>query len=602
MHSEESIEYQMELVRPSIRKAITLIVSCLFSLRFFEVESDLTSIVPFDTFAFRIFIFVACSSFLLISFSSVKMYMSRVDGILGSSFLFLALVLLQTFFTSNPDIELVENVALSVTILALIRLNVVDKSLLLQCLKFWVIAVGIFELAGCHPLAGKIIRSTVNPARQGLFYASCIPIICSTLRYEINNKTGFNKYFSIFIALLSLTICTYFVFLSQSKTTLLALVISMCFLASQYYKEQLHNLNLPQGNFLLGGFILLSIASTIYFIYCLIDYDFQSLRGRFLIWTISLQMIPEHLFVGIGLGNFKNVYNLEQSRYFTDTHINSDYLLADDVFYCFNEYIQLLVETGLTGIIIICLFMYCLIKAYRPKDLLSIGAMSFLLFIFITCLSSYPLRSLSTIFVLIVTIAVISSEQTLFRVKLSTFRVAMSVWLLLVTFLFRSDIDRLRCYIFWKGASQTAMTGNFSTAKPYYQKAYKELNSNGNFLFNFGAETFISGNTKESIQLLESASKKISHSNLYIYLGNAHLSENEIEKARQCYLTAANMVPHKFLPKYLLFILEVRQGNTKNALKMAKLISDFPVKIPSRDIIKWKADAAMYLNTGSINL
>lgn len=80
-----------------------------------------------------------------------------------------------------------------------------------------------------------------------------------------------------------------------------------------------------------------------------------------LIWKCSWEMIKENPFLGHGIGSFKANYMDYQATYFR-TFSTSEYaMLADNINHPFNEYILLLVQFGLTGMITLILFVVFLI-------------------------------------------------------------------------------------------------------------------------------------------------------------------------------------------------------------------------------------------------
>src|SRR5690606_30074210 len=92
--------------------------------------------------------------------------------------------------------------------------------------------------------------------------------------------------------------------------------------------------------------------------------DIDSINGRLLIWKISSNILHNNLMSGIGANNFKNIYNREQGNFFSNNIVDiNQSQLANDTFYSFNEYLQLAVELGLLGIvIIIIIFLLVIIK------------------------------------------------------------------------------------------------------------------------------------------------------------------------------------------------------------------------------------------------
>lgn len=98
----------------------------------------------------------------------------------------------------------------------------------------------------------------------------------------------------------------------------------------------------------------------------------DSSLGRVLIYKISIQIFQENFLLGIGLGNFQEVYLYQQASYFSKgTYTNKELLLADNTHYAFNDYWQFIIEIGIIGFVIVGLLFYLLgkllLRAMRSK-------------------------------------------------------------------------------------------------------------------------------------------------------------------------------------------------------------------------------------------
>jgi tetratricopeptide (TPR) repeat protein len=70
----------------------------------------------------------------------------------------------------------------------------------------------------------------------------------------------------------------------------------------------------------------------------------------------------------------------------------------------------------------------------------------------------------------------------------------------------------------------------------------------------------------------------------FIVLGDAYKALGETQKAEEQYQLAANMVPYKFYPLYLLAKLYNETGHHKKALALALQILNKKIKVPSQAI------------------
>lgn len=98
----------------------------------------------------------------------------------------------------------------------------------------------------------------------------------------------------------------------------------------------------------------------------------DSSLGRVLIYKISIQIFQDNFLLGIGLGNFQEIYLYQQASYFSkEIYTNKELLLADNTHYAFNDYWQFIIEIGIIGFVILGLLFYLLgklvLSAMRSK-------------------------------------------------------------------------------------------------------------------------------------------------------------------------------------------------------------------------------------------
>lgn len=69
-------------------------------------------------------------------------------------------------------------------------------------------------------------------------------------------------------------------------------------------------------------------------------------------------MFKQNFFEGIGIGNFQVLYGHYQAAYFgAGQYSIKELLLADNTYYAFNDYFQLIIEIGIDGLIILILIV-----------------------------------------------------------------------------------------------------------------------------------------------------------------------------------------------------------------------------------------------------
>lgn len=101
--------------------------------------------------------------------------------------------------------------------------------------------------------------------------------------------------------------------------------------------------------------IVLVISCIVLFI--LIQIRPVSAVGRIVVWKISALMIKDAPLFGHGIGSFSKIYPAYQISYFSDAKNIGDVVYADYVSYAYNDLIQIWVELGVIGVILILMII-----------------------------------------------------------------------------------------------------------------------------------------------------------------------------------------------------------------------------------------------------
>lgn len=150
-----------------------------------------------------------------------------------------------------------------------------------------------------------------------------------------------------------------FLFYTKGRGGILGFTIAICILNFSYLKLKIGYF---RGIIIFSGLLLL-----------LLTYKSNSSGGRLLIYkVITTQLEPKELITGIGYGKFMVKYNDLQAKYFSKKSIDSkEALLANNTHYMFNDPLQLIIETGLIGLIILCILSLKLFLLFRGNHNLS---------------------------------------------------------------------------------------------------------------------------------------------------------------------------------------------------------------------------------------
>ena len=117
----------------------------------------------------------------------------------------------------------------------------------------------------------------------------------------------------------------------------------------------------------------------------------DSADGRLLMWKITTNAIMDNSMMAVGIGGFSQAYASAQEAYFASGNASStEALVAGSPEYAFNEYLQLMLEEGIFGfLILIGLIGYCLYAGIKNKRIAACGG---LISLAILCFFSYPMQ------------------------------------------------------------------------------------------------------------------------------------------------------------------------------------------------------------------
>ena len=333
----------------------------------------------------------------------------------------------------------------------------------------------------------------------------------------------------------------------------------------------------------------------------------NSAFGRLFIWKVTTNIISESPIFGIGYNRYAVDYNTYQAEYFANGN-GSEYekLVAGNVRQAHNEYLQLFAELGIVSLMIFFGIIYIVLHHNKVKEhpfherrkeqtITVISAKGGIISILICSIFSFPLHILPTfinlMFLLSITDTIIMDSKEMY-IKINTFIYKLGIVIAFtIIFLFISNLSlNYEAYIRWKLSYSFSHLGLLENAEKEYYNIYTPLKNNGKFLFNFGGMLVLKEDYGKARKYLEVAKLNFNDPNLYIALGRCYEGLNNFGKAEENYLCASNMIPHKLYSKYLLTKLYFNYKKYKNAKKMAKLIVNMQIKIPSTAVKEMKAE------------
>jgi O-antigen ligase len=323
----------------------------------------------------------------------------------------------------------------------------------------------------------------------------------------------------------------------------------------------------------------------------------DSADGRLLIWRCCLEMIKDKPLFGHGSGGFKANYMNYQAKYF-DEHPDSEYvMLADNVNCPFNEYLLLLVNFGVFGLMVLILILYRLWQIYkynRRKTCLDYAAYGCLLSIAVFALFSYPLTYP------FVWMMGLSSLTILFyplgRTQKRFFFMLRPLIILSVPLAGYLTYNRMRAEMRWCDIAHQSLRGQTKQMLPEYQSLYNKLKTNELFLYNYTAELNVAGQYENSLTIAQECERLWADYDLQMLIADNYLHLKQYSEAEAHYKKAAAMCPVKFMPLYELTKMYTEKGRDDEALVLANTILAKKVKVPSATLFAIKKEMHKLIN------
>lgn len=331
--------------------------------------------------------------------------------------------------------------------------------------------------------------------------------------------------------------------------------------------------------FLLSALSILLIAGSLQGIYTIKK---DSAAGRLLMWKITGMALQEAPLTGHGPGNFAGIYGNTQARYFaTHPHSSQEEYLAGSPQYGFNEYLQISLELGLTGMLLFTgLIVSAVRQAYKQKytGILS-GLTAFLIFAFF----SYPFSVLPLSLLFFILLAACSPQNpaSLNQGKHSFFYCFFLMVCgmgILVGHQLYSKTDYLRQ---WSKEKKFFDMDIFEGTVDYYRLLYPRLKEFAPFLFEYGQCLSKTGQFQQSILVLSEGTQRSADPMFFNIIGKNEEALGHYKAAESAYLQAHYLIPHRLYPLYLLSKLYIANGQYAKARQTIKQALELKPKILS---------------------
>ncbi len=331
-----------------------------------------------------------------------------------------------------------------------------------------------------------------------------------------------------------------------------------------------------------------------------------SVDGRLLIWKVTSGMVKENLVFGVGHDRFKAHYMNAQAGYFAEHGETQEALVADNSYYTFNEPLQFLAENGLVGLLLSIVFLFYMFRLRTTGEnaFLKVCCTGVLVSMIVFGLFSYPAQILPIKMIGVLALALLANIDILkigfFSKKGKNLWSRFGLWTIkgglllagmaLIAAIYPWTKSMEQDFRDWKTALDTYNFGLYEDSLEEFEKAWPTLKSEGDFLMNYGKALTMAEQPQKAIEVLKEAKNQLNTTIIETALGDAYKVLKQYNGAEIAYQHAANMIPIRFYPQYLLANLYMESGQEGKAEAKAREILAKEVKVPSTAIKEIRAE------------
>lgn len=329
----------------------------------------------------------------------------------------------------------------------------------------------------------------------------------------------------------------------------------------------------------------------------------NSSAGRLLIYKVSAPMFESNWIFGIGWGNFQKTYMYYQAEYFSTGHYNNkELLLADNTYYAFNDYYQLIIELGLIGVLILLLIAAAVFCSFRlvQKQGNQLERFLFSLILIPTTAALFTHIFENMIFQLTVGIGLLIIYRK--NLRFIYLQCVMAAYVIVVITVKGSYNpiwlkDRLR----FEYAEQISQAGYNNESKKILDTLSISLQNDPDFLTFYSEKLLLNFEAEKAITMVQKAIGIEPSSDRFVTLGKMYIVTSRYLLAESAFKTAIEMVPNRFLSRYELLKLYIWKKDSVQARICARQILSLPVKVSSIQVSRVRSLAKLFLTTSVSN-
>lgn len=405
-----------------------------------------------------------------------------------------------------------------------------------------------------------------NPGLVGGFIACSLCVLIYF--YTITDRSAIKL---LLIVCGILLLCS--LMLTNSRAGWVAAIFGICYLAMNSENKIVIRIKSLIKKRLTLKTILISISLVIVlFVY---HYKRPSADGRLFIWEVSMEMVKDKPLLGHGIGMFRSNYPYYQAGYF-EQNPNSGYIMvAGDAFTPFNEYISVLVTHGIIGfiflvLILLSLFLYKSFSSKQKKQKAILLTICFFAFF------SYPTEYYRLLILFSFIVAILPSKSI---VTIKWKCMFIPIFLIAVYGLYWG-IKTIKEY--------KSLAFQYKMQRPIPWDQYGKIQYDIILLQNYYEYTIDKIDDADRLKIIKDYVILSPSTNSLCELGRIYKTNEDFNRAWNCFTFAKNINPSLITPNYELFLLYQKENDTINMGNIGETILHQKVKKEGTISIKIK--------------
>jgi O-antigen ligase len=440
------------------------------------------------------------------------------------------------------------------------------------------LSIGLIQLfTGNHYL--EITGTLLNSGIYCCYLVAGLPLMEYLLLGPANSSLVHQWVFKLppavrkSILLLLLTGATVIIIYARSRAAVLAGVAILTPEIIAFLSRKRSRLQMSSRKVMvITGMIIGTLAITLAFLT-----KQMSATGRLLGWTIASAHVGDHPWWGTGPGRFTWYYPQWQANYFQQNPLSPAYFKesAGESYLIFNEYLQMLLEAGITGLLLFMIItVKCLVTKNDSEPGLTRRAKQTIIAILVIAFISYPFHSTVLSYLFIACLAIVFRKTSAHAMGRFSLPKHFPAWLF-------SGVVLLTSFL----AVRTLMKVQQLSGIKAFEENYNDFRKDGKLLALY-ADVVLETNrdTARALQLYELAQQHFINREIMLNSAILNKQTGNFGKAEYYFTWLSNFTPNRFGPKFELLQLYKDHGDTGKALNMAHEIENMPVKISSEEV------------------